>query len=117
MTFTAVDAGGNVLGHIRVRQDDKRQLWVHSVYHDGFAWVGLHRHTYDIESHRATLSIPDIKMRAQVFADLLGEDPVAHNGPAAEGTTAPAPRRNVDDTEDTTTDPGVTRTRPDATSR
>ncbi|MBG0567643.1 hypothetical protein [Actinoplanes aureus] len=52
-----------------------------------------------------------------LFADLLGEDPVAHNGPAAEETTAPAPRRNVDDTEDTTTDPGVTRTRPDATSR
>ncbi|WP_328466100.1 hypothetical protein OHA21_45345 [Actinoplanes sp. NBC_00393] len=68
-----------------------------------------------------------------LFADLLGEDPVAHTRPTspaaptaaasdaddrvAEGTTAPAPRRPVDDTEDTATEPGVTRSRPDATSR
>ncbi|MEU4419363.1 hypothetical protein AB0F81_01975 [Actinoplanes sp. NPDC024001] len=58
-----------------------------------------------------------------LFADLLGEDPVAHTSPAptaestAEDTTPPAPRRSVTDTEDTATDPGVARTRPDATSR
>jgi hypothetical protein len=68
-----------------------------------------------------------------LFADLLGADPVAHTSPTspaptasddhasddhvAEGTTAPAPRRPVDDTEDTATEPGVTRSRPDATSR
>jgi hypothetical protein len=58
-----------------------------------------------------------------LFADLLGADPVAHTSPAdaddhvAGDTTAPAPRRPVDDTEDTATEPGVTRSRPDATSR
>ncbi|MEV6299714.1 hypothetical protein AB0M02_09960 [Actinoplanes sp. NPDC051861] len=76
-----------------------------------------------------------------LFADLLGEDPVAKvtpTSPAATetskisdtpagdekpaGRTAPTQRsahedRNVAHTEDTATEPGVARSRPDATSR
>lgn len=72
VTFTALDADGHSQGFIRVRQDDKRRLWVDSVYHDGFAWVGLHRHTYDVEFYEATISVQDIQSRAQAFANLLG---------------------------------------------
>ncbi|BAL86245.1 hypothetical protein AMIS_10250 [Actinoplanes missouriensis 431] len=60
-----------------------------------------------------------------LFADLLGEDPVGHAStpaprPAADDHTAisgDAPARTVNDTEDTATEPGVARSRPDATSR
>ncbi|WP_433828732.1 hypothetical protein ACQP2E_05210 [Actinoplanes sp. CA-015351] len=70
-----------------------------------------------------------------LFADLLGEEPVAGSSSIAgtstsTGTSAPAPRtpaddtitddapaRTVTDTEDTAPEPGVARSRPDATSR
>jgi hypothetical protein len=74
-----------------------------------------------------------------LFADLLGENPVSSTGSStnsstdekpAPAATTPAPRpaaddtigtdapaRNVTDTEDTATEPGVARSRPDATSR
>ncbi|MEU8237544.1 hypothetical protein AB0C07_04795 [Actinoplanes missouriensis] len=59
-----------------------------------------------------------------LFADLLGEDPVGHAStpaprPAADDTaiTDDAPARTVHETEDTATEPGVARSRPDATSR
>ncbi|MEU4560312.1 hypothetical protein AB0F72_18195 [Actinoplanes sp. NPDC023936] len=58
-----------------------------------------------------------------LFADLLGENPVAHastpaSRPAADDSISDdAPARTVTDTEDTATEPGVARSRPDATSR
>lgn len=54
-----------------------------------------------------------------LFADLLGEDPVAHASTPAPraGAGDDAPARTVTDTEDTATEPGVARSRPDAPSR
>jgi hypothetical protein len=61
-----------------------------------------------------------------LFADLLGENPVGSATapttpsprPAADDTIGTdAPARTVPDTEDTATEPGVARSRPDATSR
>ncbi|MBB2948026.1 hypothetical protein FB565_007797 [Actinoplanes lutulentus] len=60
-----------------------------------------------------------------LFADLLGEEPVAGTStstpaprtPADDTIADDAPARTVTDTEDTAPEPGVARSRPDATSR
>ncbi|WP_229073064.1 hypothetical protein [Actinoplanes sp. DH11] len=57
-----------------------------------------------------------------LFADLLGENPIGASTPAPrpaadDSAPADAPGRTVTDTEDTATESGVARPRPDAASR
>jgi hypothetical protein len=81
----------------------------------------ISRRSRDGEAETEDLRQALVHYRA-LFADLLGEEPVGHTAPsprpaADDAPEVDAPGRTVTDTEDTATEPGVARSRPDATSR